>query len=121
MFGLLALLLAAVGIYGLMAHSVSERVHEIGIRMALGAQKRDILMLVLGHSLLLSVVGLVAGIVSTLIFTRLISSLLYDVSPTDSVSFVTAALTLTGVMLLASYIPARRAANVDPMVALRYE
>ena len=121
MFGLLALLLAAVGIYGLMAHSVSERVREIGIRMALGAQKRDILMLVLGHSLLLSGVGLVAGVVSTLIFTRLISSLLYEVSPTDSVSFVTAALTLTGVMLLASYIPARRATNVDPMVALRYE
>ena len=121
MFGLLALLLAAVGIYGLMAHSVSERVREIGIRMALGAQKRDILMLVLSHSLLLSGVGLVAGVASTLIFTRLISGLLYEVSPTDSVSFVTAALTLTGVMLLASYIPARRAANVDPMVALRYE
>ena len=121
LFGLLALLLAAVGIYGLMAHSVSERVREIGIRMALGAQKRDILLLVLGHSLLLSLIGLVAGVVSTLVFTRLISSLLYEVSPTDSVSFVTAALTLTGVMLLASYIPARRAADVDPMVALRYE
>ena len=121
LFGLLALLLAAVGIYGLMAHSVSQRVREIGIRMALGAQKRDILLLVLGHSLLLSAIGLVAGVVSTLVFTRLISSLLYEVSPTDSVSFVTAALTLTGVMLLASYIPARRAANVDPMVALRYE
>ncbi len=121
MFGLLALLLAAVGIYGLMAHSVSQRVREIGVRMALGAQKRDILLLVLGHSLLLSGIGLVAGVVSTLIFTRLISSLLYEISPTDSISFVTAALTLTGVMLLASYIPARRAANVDPMVALRYE
>jgi predicted permease len=121
LFGLLALALAAVGIYGLMAYSVAERIREIGIRMALGAQKRDILLLVLGHSLLLSGIGLGVGLVFTLVFTQLISSLLYETSPTDSLSFVTAALTLTGVMLLASYIPARRATKVDPMVALRYE
>ena len=121
LFGLLALLLAAVGIYGLMAYSVTERIREIGIRMALGAQKRHILLLVLGQSLLLSGIGLAVGVAFTLIFTRLISSLLYEISPTDSVSFVSAALTLTGVMLLASYVPARRASKVDPMVALRYE
>jgi predicted permease len=121
LFGLLALALAAVGIYGLMAYSVSERIREIGIRMALGAQKRDILMLVLGQSLLLSGIGLAVGVVFTLVFARLISSLLFDISPTDSVSFVTAALTLTGVMLLASYIPAQRATKVEPMTALRHE
>ncbi len=121
LFGLLALLLAAVGIYGLMAYSVTERIREIGIRMALGANKRNILFLVLGQSLLLSGIGLAVGVAFTLIFTRLIAGLLYEISPTDSVSFVSAALSLTGVMLLASYIPARRATKVDPMVALRYE
>jgi len=120
-FGLLGLLLAAAGIYGVMAYAVSQRTREIGIRMALGAETCDVLGLVLRHALLLVLIGVAIGSAAALVFARLLRSFLYEVSPGDPVSFIGTATALSAVALLASYIPARRAAKVDPMVALRYE
>ena len=120
-FGLLALLLAAVGLYGVIAYAVSRRTQEIGIRIALGAQRRDVLRLILASGLALTYSGVGLGVGASLAVTRLLRSFLYGLSPTDSVTFAASALLWTAVALLASYIPARRATKVDPIVALRYE
>src|SRR4029079_16812264 len=116
----LALALAAIGIYGVMAYSVAQRSHEIGIRMALGAQREDVMKLVVSDSLLLCLAALLVGIPSALAATHLLSSLLYDTKTNDPVAFAAVSLLLTGVALAATYFPARRAMKVDPMVALRY-
>jgi putative ABC transport system permease protein len=120
-FGAVAAVLAAIGIYGVMAYSVAERTREIGIRMALGARARDVLALVARQALLLIGIGLGAGIAASLALTRVIKSALYEVTPTDPVTFVAVALGLTAVALIACFIPTRRAVEVDPTVALRYE
>jgi putative ABC transport system permease protein len=120
-FGVVALLLAAIGIYGVASYSVSQRTREIGIRMALGAARRDVLRLVLRQGLALIVIGVAVGLGGALIVTRLLSSLLFGVRATDLTTFVTTALMLTAVAVLATYIPARRATRVDPLMALRYE
>ena len=120
-FGVLALLLACVGLYGLLAYEVARRTREIGIRMALGAERNDVLKLVLGQGLRLTLIGVVAGIIVALALTRFLSSLLYGVKSTDPLTLIVAALVMSGVAALASYIPARRATRVDPLVALRHE
>ena len=121
MFALTALLLAGLGIYGVISYIVSERTHEIGIRLALGAQRRNILRMVLRQGLGLAVTGAAVGLACALIVSHLMAGLLYGVRPTDPVTFAGVALLLIGVAMLACYIPARRAIRVDPLVALRHE
>jgi putative ABC transport system permease protein len=121
LFAVLGLLLAAIGVFGLVSYSVAQRTNEIGVRMALGAQKQDVVGMILRQGLRLLLVGLVIGIAGALAITRFLSSLLYGVKPTDPLTFIAVSLILIVVALLACYIPARRAAKVDPMVALRYE
>ncbi len=120
-FGLLGLVLAVVGVYGVVSYSVSQRIHEIGIRMALGAGAGDVLRLVVGQGLMLTFAGVAIGLGSALMVTRVMTSLLYGVSATDPLTFGVIALLLAGVALAASFIPAIRALKVEPMVALRYE
>jgi len=121
LFALLALVLAAVGIYGVVTYSCSQRVHEFGIRVALGAERRDLLQMVIRQGAKVALIGVSVGVGGSLALTRFLSGLLYGVKPTDPLTLLGVTLFLTAVALLASYIPARRAMKVDPMVALRYE
>ena len=120
-FATLALALASVGTYGVISYSVSRRTHEIGLRMALGAQRSDVMTLVIRQGMMLALIGVVIGLAGSFALTRLIESLLFEVSATDLATFVGVAALLIAVALLACWIPARRASRVDPMAALRCE
>jgi putative ABC transport system permease protein len=120
-FAGLALVLGAVGVYGVISYSVAQRTSEIGVRMAMGAQRRDIQLLILGQGIRIALLGVAVGICGALALTRLMSKLLYGVAATDPATFVAVAILLTTIALVACYIPARRAVRLDPLVALRYE
>jgi putative ABC transport system permease protein len=116
-----ALVLAAVGIYGVISYSVTQRTHELGIRMAMGAQRSDVIKLVVGHGALLATTGVSIGLIVALVLTRVMEGLLFGVSATDPLTFAAISALLIGVALAACFVPARRATRVDPMAALRCE
>jgi ABC-type antimicrobial peptide transport system permease subunit len=120
-FGLLALSLAALGLYGVMAYSVSQRTRELGIRISIGAKQRDVMKLVLGQTLVLAAIGIAGGFVTAIAVTRFAANLLYGISPADPATFALIAVLLLLVSLVAGYFPARRATRIDPMIALRSE
>jgi putative ABC transport system permease protein len=121
LFAGMALMLAAVGIYGVIAYSVSQRTHEIGIRMALGAERADVVRMVIGQGMRMAAVGTAMGILGAVALSRIISAQLYEVSAIDAGTYLAVSLLLLTVALVATYIPARRATAADPLVALRYE
>jgi len=120
-FSSIALLLAAIGIYGVMSHAVQQRSHEIGIRLSLGAGTGDVLRMIVGQGMRLVVIGVAAGIAAAIGLTRFLTGLLFGIKPTDPVTYITVAALLSAVAFIATYIPARRATKVDPIIALRYE
>ena len=117
----MAMLLAAIGLYGVISYSVAQRTQELGVRIALGAQRRDIFKLVLGQGLLVTIIGIAIGLAGSFALTRFLSSLLFEVSPNDPTIIAGVSGLMILVALAACYFPTRRAANVDPLVALRYE
>jgi ABC-type antimicrobial peptide transport system permease subunit len=120
-FGLLAIFLSAIGIYGLMSYVVSRRTNEIGIRMALGAERMHVRWLVMREVLVLVAIGIAVGIPAALLSSKLVASMLFGLSATDTASLLAAVAVMLGIAALAGYVPARRASRIDPMVALRYE
>jgi putative ABC transport system permease protein len=120
-FGVLALFLAAIGLYGVIAYSVSQRTQEIGVRMAIGAQRRDVLRLIVGQGMRLVLGGMLIGIAGAVAMAKLLANFLYGITAADPATFVTTFVALAAVALIACGIPARRATKIDPLVALRYE
>src|SRR5262249_47586769 len=120
-FGLLALLLVCIGLYGMMSYGVARRTNEIGIRMALGSQRGDVIWMVMRETLLLVIIGVVIGLAASLAANRLIESMLYGLTPNDPTTILLAMLLMTSVAAFAGYLPARRASLIDPLAALRYE